>query len=103
MDVTLVWYIKTLDAPVLLHIITEKGRGYQPALDNPSRFHGLDSYCIGTSTTLPTPANPSYSEVFGQTLANMADQDKTITAITASIKNTLIHCFKIIWFLCFIW
>ncbi len=88
-------YIKTLDAPVLLHIITEKGRGYQPALDNPSRFHGLDSYCIGTSTTLPTPANPSYSEVFGQTLANMADQDKTITAITAAMSGgTKLNIFK---------
>lgn len=50
-------YIKDLNEPVILHVVTQKGKGYQPALDNPTKFHGLGSYCVrdGETQAAPTP------------------------------------------------
>ncbi|MEG2971430.1 MAG: 1-deoxy-D-xylulose-5-phosphate synthase [Akkermansia sp.] len=87
-------YIKQLDTPVILHIITEKGRGYQPALDNPKKFHGLSSYEIDTGST-SEPQTPTYSEIFGETLADMAEKDDQVVAITAAMPSgTKLDIFK---------
>ncbi len=79
-------YLKTLNEPVILHIITEKGRGYQPALDDPSKFHGLGAYQINDGTT-KTSTKPTYSEVFGRTLLSIAKEDPTVVAITAAMPS----------------
>lgn len=87
-------HIKQLNSPVILHIVTEKGRGYQPAIDNPEKFHGLGAYRIETGTT-SSPHIPTYSEVFGKTLVDMAKKDKKIVAITAAMPGgTKLDAFK---------
>ncbi len=64
-------HLKTLHEPVVLHIITEKGRGYQPALDNPGKFHGLGTYQINDGST-DTSATPTCSDIFGRTVTELA-------------------------------
>ena len=79
-------FLKTLDRPVLLHVLTEKGRGYQPALDGQKKFHGLGPYDPDTGLTAPA-SKPTYAEVFANTLAGMATKDERIVAITAAMPN----------------
>jgi 1-deoxy-D-xylulose-5-phosphate synthase len=87
-------HLKQLNEPVVLHIITEKGRGYQPALDNPGKFHGLGSYKIEDGST-DSSSFPTASEVFGRTLADLAKADPKITAITAAMPGgTKLDIFK---------
>lgn len=86
--------IKETKIPIVLHIITEKGRGYDPALENPGKFHGLGSYKIEDGTTLPS-SNPSYSELFGKTVTEFAKNDNKVTAITAAMPGgTKLDIFK---------
>ena len=87
-------HIKQLNTPVILHIVTEKGRGYQPALDDPQKFHGLGTYMIENGST-PCPHTPTYSEIFGKTLTDMAKKDKKVVAITAAMPSgTKLDIFK---------
>src|SRR6188508_785381 len=60
-------FLKTQTDPVILHIITEKGRGYEPALANPGKFHGLGTYRIDTGETDPSPTPPC-SQLFAESL-----------------------------------
>ena len=86
--------IKEVELPIVLHIITEKGRGYEPALANPGKFHGLGAYKIEDGTTASTQA-PSYSEIFGRTVTDIAQQDTRVTAITAAMPGgTKLDIFK---------
>ena len=59
---------------MILHIITEKGRGYKPALEKPGKFHGLGPYNVADGSTSGGGA-PTYSEVFGRTVTNFAKED----------------------------
>ncbi len=87
-------HLKTLHEPVVLHIITEKGRGYQPALDNPGKFHGLGTYKIEDGSTDAT-ATPTCSEIFGRAVTNFAKKDPKIVAITAAMPGgTKLDIFK---------
>lgn len=79
-------FLKALDKPVLLHVLTQKGRGYQPALDKTKKFHGLGPYNPETGDTKPNGV-ATYSEVFAKTLADLADKDERIVAITAAMPN----------------
>ncbi|MFM7182536.1 MAG: 1-deoxy-D-xylulose-5-phosphate synthase [Verrucomicrobiales bacterium] len=86
-------FLKTLNEPVILHIITEKGRGYEPALANPGKFHGLGPYQIETGET-PTTALTA-SDVFARSVTDFAKQDKSIVAITAAMPGgTKLEIFK---------
>jgi 1-deoxy-D-xylulose-5-phosphate synthase len=78
-------FLKKEDRPVLLHILTEKGRGFQPALDGQKKFHGLGPYDPETGKTLAGQA--TYSESFAKTLVQLADADARIVAITAAMPN----------------
>ncbi len=87
-------HLKSLREPVVLHIITEKGRGYQPALDDPGKFHGLGTYQINDGTT-DLITTPTCSDVFGRTLTDLAKQDPKIIAITAAMPGgTKLDIFK---------
>ncbi len=87
-------HLKTLHEPVVLHIITEKGRGYQPALDNPGKFHGLGSYKIEDGSTDIT-ATPTCSDLFGRAVTDFAKKDPKIVAITAAMPGgTKLEIFK---------
>ena len=79
-------FLKTQDEPVLLHILTKKGKGYEPAIKQPDKFHGLGKYKLETGETAPTPT-PTYSEVIGKTLAKFADTNRKIVAITAAMPS----------------
>ena len=77
-------FLKDQDEPVILHIITEKGRGYEPAKANPMKFHGLGPYKSETGET-PAGGNPTYSQIYGQQLGKFALEDKDIVAVTAAM------------------
>src|SRR4026207_1183383 len=79
-------FLKTQEEPVLLHILTQKGKGYAPALKQPDKFHGLGKYKIESGETAPTPT-PTYSEIFGKTLAKFADTNQKLITITAAEPN----------------
>jgi 1-deoxy-D-xylulose-5-phosphate synthase len=79
-------FLKAQNRPVLLHVLTQKGRGYQPALDGQKKFHGLGPYDPETGETKPA-GQPSYAEVFATTLSQLADQDEHIVAITAAMPS----------------
>ena len=87
-------YLKEQEEPVILHIITEKGRGYKPALEKPGKFHGLGPYNVADGSTSGGGA-PTYSEVFGRTVTNFAKEDEKIVAVTAAMPGgTKLEIFK---------
>ena len=79
-------FLKTQNEPVILHILTEKGRGYKPALDDPGKFHGLGKYNIVTGEVAST-ALPTYSQIFARTVTDFAKVDKKVVAITAAMPG----------------
>ncbi|MBL9153457.1 MAG: 1-deoxy-D-xylulose-5-phosphate synthase [Verrucomicrobiales bacterium] len=79
-------FLKEQEEPVLLHVITEKGRGYEPAMGNPMKFHGLGPYKTETGET-PPGGQPTYSQLYGQTLGKYALEDEKVVAITAAMPN----------------
>ena len=79
-------FLKSVDHPVLLHVLTQKGCGFQPALDKQKKFHGLGPYDPETGMTEPAGL-PTYAEVFANTLADLAGRDERIVAITAAMPN----------------
>ncbi len=74
---------KGFDSPVLIHVITKKGKGYNHAEDKPAAFHGISKFDIDTGEANSKGTN--YSEVFGQYLCDIAAQDKDVCAITAAM------------------
>ena len=72
--------------PILLHIVTQKGRGYKPAEDNPESWHGTPPFDRATGERKKS-ASPGYSEVFGRTLERLAEQDPRVMAITAAMPT----------------
>ena len=79
-------FLKQQERPVLLHAITQKGRGFQPALDKQKKFHGLGPYDPETGDT-KVAGQPTYSEVFANSLVRLADEDAKVVAITAAMPN----------------
>ncbi|HTV83216.1 MAG TPA: 1-deoxy-D-xylulose-5-phosphate synthase [Acidobacteriaceae bacterium] len=79
-------FLKQQERPVLLHAITQKGRGFQPALDRQKKFHGLGPYDPETGDT-KVAGQRTYSEVFAETLVKLADENAKIVAITAAMPN----------------
>ena len=80
--------IKCLNEPVLLHISTKKGKGYPPAEKNPVYFHGVGSFNADTGESLNKECSvPTYTQVFGETLFQMAKKDERIVAVTAAMPE----------------
>jgi len=80
--------IKKMDEPVLLHVITKKGKGYRQAEQNPVYFHGVGSFDIDTGICRKKGTNvPSYTEVFGQTMLELAQTNDKIIAVTAAMPE----------------
>ena len=88
-------FLKTQNEPVLLHILTQKGKGYAPALEQPDKFHGLGKFEPKTGRTSST-ATPTYSELLGKTLAKFADTNNKLCAITGAMPTGtgLVHFAK---------
>lgn len=81
--------IKNVKEPVLLHVTTQKGKGYKPAEENPVYFHGVGCFEIETGTSAPScpPSPPSYTEIFGDTMTELAERDEKIVAVTAAMPE----------------
>lgn len=78
---------KKVKGPVLLHVVTKKGKGYKPAEENPDKFHGSSPFDIKTGKPISKSNQPSYSDVLGDTLINLAEKDNRIVAITAAMPE----------------
>jgi len=80
--------VKKLNDAVLVHVLTKKGKGYKPAEDNPSLFHGVGPFDIGTGKILKGKGGAaSYTAIFGSALCKLAAEDERITAITAAMPD----------------
>ncbi len=77
--------ITHMDGPVLMHVVTKKGKGYAPAEENPPLYHGVGPFDPVTGEVNKSNGNPSYTAVFGQTLTELAEKDERIVAITAAM------------------
>ena len=77
--------VKSIDHPVLLHVVTQKGRGYSYAEHNPGAFHGVSKFNVKTGR--PLFSEPSFSAVFGDALCAFAAEDKRICGVTAAMQS----------------
>ena len=77
---------KELDEPVLIHVLTKKGKGYKPAEDEPDRFHATSPFDIETGKPKKQKGK-DYSKAFGEELVKIAEKNKKVVAITASMKD----------------
>ena len=77
---------KRQERPVLLHVLTTKGQGFEPAMQRQKKFHGLGPYDPETGET-KAAVQPTYSEIFADTLSKLAEQNNKIVAITAAMPN----------------
>jgi len=73
--------------PVLVHCVTQKGKGYRPAQLDPEKFHSASPFNINTGVTIGQENNPTYSQVFGEAIADLGSQDDSIMAITAAMTD----------------
>jgi len=73
------------EGPVLVHVLTTKGKGYPPAEQRPDDFHGVGPFDVTTGHPRPASGPPTYTSVFGRTIVELADQDPRIVAITAAM------------------
>jgi 1-deoxy-D-xylulose-5-phosphate synthase len=79
-------FLKAENRPVLLHVLTQKGRGFQPALDKQKKFHGLGPFDAETGETKPA-GQLTFAEVFANTLVQLANRDDRVVAITAAMPS----------------
>ncbi len=75
------------DKPVFLHCITKKGKGYKPAEESEDKFHGIDKFNINTGSSLKKSNQKTYSQIFGETLSELAEEDEKVVAITAAMMS----------------
>ncbi len=78
---------KKLDHAVLVHVLTRKGKGYPPAEQNPSMFHGVDPFCIDTGKPKKPKEQPGYTDIFSRKLCQLAQERKDIVAVTAAMPD----------------
>jgi 1-deoxy-D-xylulose-5-phosphate synthase len=78
---------KKYDFPVLLHVVTSKGKGYVPAADDPSSFHSSAPFNIKNGKFIDDAKSPSYSEIFGRTVLKLIERDRKIVALTAAMPE----------------
>ncbi len=76
-----------INKPIFLHCITKKGKGYKPAEKSDDKFHGVEKFDIDTGASLKKSNQKSYSQVFGETLSKLAENDEKIVAITAAMMS----------------
>ncbi|MCI8663414.1 MAG: 1-deoxy-D-xylulose-5-phosphate synthase [Hungatella sp.] len=78
---------KRLDHAVIIHVLTQKGKGYEPAERNPSRFHGVEPFDIETGKPKKAREYPGYTDIFSRKLCQMAEERKDIVAVTAAMPD----------------
>src|SRR6185503_8791510 len=82
-------FAKTCDTPIVIHILTKKGKGFEAALDSPEKFHGLGPYDAATGATLPAKAGapPNWQDVFGAAMVRLCKKDSSVVGITAAMPT----------------
>ena len=87
--INLLEFAKNYDRPIVLHLLTKKGKGYEAALKFPEKFHGLGPYDVKTGDPVPAQAGspPNYQDVFGQTLVKLCQKNNTLVGITAAMPS----------------
>ena len=78
---------KNLDEPVLIHVITKKGKGYEPAEKNPAHFHGVSPFDIKTGKPLAEKKYPTYTDVFSKKLCQLGETHPELVAVTAAMPD----------------
>lgn len=78
---------KTFDCPVLIHVITTKGKGYLPAENRPDKFHGTGAFDVKTGEQLAKKKTVSYTDVFAKTLISLGERDDSVIGITAAMAS----------------
>ena len=74
--------------PILVHVVTQKGKGYAPAEHASDKYHGVSRFDVVTGTQLKPPSNaPSYTKIFGESLAKEGAKDKKVVAVTAAMPS----------------
>ncbi len=79
--------IRKLDGPQFLHVVTRKGKGYEPAEANPCLYHGVGSFDPAVGITEKVSAKPTYTQIFGDWLCDMAAHDQRLVAITPAMRE----------------
>ena len=75
------------DKPIFLHCITKKGKGYKPAEEAVDKLHGVDKFNINTGSSIKKSNQKTYSQIFGETLSQLAEGDEKVVAITAAMMS----------------
>lgn len=78
---------KAIKEPVLIHVVTQKGKGYSFAMEHPEKFHGPGPFNPETGEPIGQPGAPTYSQVLGEALVRFAERDSRIVAITAAMAE----------------
>jgi len=80
--------VKKMRGPILVHVITQKGKGYKPAEENPTPFHGISPFDKITGVPIKKSVEkPSWSKAFGEALVELAEKDEKIVAITPAMRE----------------
>ena len=78
---------KRLDRPVLVHVLTKKGKGYLPAEENPSKFHGTGPFEVETGEAITTSDKDSYTDVFSKVICDIGKSNRKVVTITAAMAD----------------
>ena len=78
---------KRVEGPVIVHVLTEKGRGYEPARKHPDQFHGTGPFDIKTGKALSQKKGPTYTDVFADAMVNLGEEHDRLVGITAAMKE----------------
>lgn len=79
--------LKSVKGPVMLHVVTKKGKGYEPAEKNPTKFHGVGIFDVDTGDSLGKSGAVTFTKAFSQALVKLAEEDEKICAITAAMPE----------------
>ena len=80
--------VSDLSGPQFLHVVTRKGKGYSPAEENPSAYHGISKFDTATGTSASTASTgPTFTQVFGEWLCDMAENDHNLVGITPAMRE----------------
>jgi len=82
-------FARTCDHPIVIHVLTQKGKGFEAALKFPEKFHGTGPYDVKTGDSMPVLAGtpPNYQDVMGQTMVKLCQKDNTLVGITAAMPS----------------
>ncbi|MBI3882102.1 MAG: 1-deoxy-D-xylulose-5-phosphate synthase [Verrucomicrobia bacterium] len=82
-------FAKTFNEPIVIHVLTKKGKGYEAAINHPEKFHGLGPYDVksGDSPAVKPGTPPNYQDVFGDVMVKLCKKDTTVVGITAAMPS----------------